>query len=241
MDPIEDYSDPVLNILAPNASEVESISLAGNITLSSPGVAPDGTVYICSHASDQAYLNILTPGSTTVQSVELEGEVADSTPTIASDGRVFVASYDDTQVYLNAYSPDTGSVLSIDLQGEFADASPGLLSDETVVLVSTDAIDASYVNFVGPTSATPDRVVTLGGSSALVCAPAISADNTVYVGSFGNVGVNLSVVTPGAAAPTTVALSGDDVFSSPSIGEDGTIYISSNDFGTGQAFLNIIR
>jgi outer membrane protein assembly factor BamB len=66
--------------------------------------------------------------------------------------------------------------------------------------------------------------------SSVFSSPAIGADGTVYVGSYGG---KLYAISPPANGTTGVLkwsfTAGNDVSSSPAIGADGTVYVASYD------------
>jgi len=71
----------------------------GDWVLSSPAIAPDGTIYV---GSEDYYLYALNPDGTLKWKFGT-GDYIDSSPAIAPDGTIYVGSYD---YYLYALNPD---------------------------------------------------------------------------------------------------------------------------------------
>ena len=189
----------------------------GDVVTSSPAIGEDGTVYCGSHDD---YVYALYPNNGTVKWKFKTGSWVHGSPTIGDDGTVYIGSDDG---YLYALYPNNGT-MKWQCQIGATWASPALDEEGTLYIGVWDKkFYAIYPNgtikwsfYIG------DRV---WGSSA-----AISADGTIYFGTS-----DISGSAPWAL--DIIALNSDGTekwrhfietsFSSPAIGEDGTVYIGS--------------
>ncbi len=139
--------------------------------LSSPAIAPDGTVYVGSNDQNVYALN----GSTGRKLWQYETEAGvTSSPAIGSDGTIYVGSVDHT---LYALKPVTGTLRwKFHTDGEIW-SSPAIGSDGTVYFGSDD--NRIYA-LNGNTGAKQWSYLTGG---AVDSSPAIAADGSICIGS----------------------------------------------------------
>lgn len=194
-----------------------STAAPGSI-VSSPAVAPDGTLYIgtqigtASSTSPGGQLFALNPSGAQkwVYSVP---DWIDSTPAVANDGTVYFGCWDGKLYALRS----DGSLRWAFSAGTFIASSPTLASDGTIYIGA-----ASNVVAVNPDG-------TLKWSFPVEdwvdSAPAVAPDGTIYFGSWDG---NIYAVNSNGSERWRYATD-DAIVSSPAIASDGTIYIGSRD------------
>lgn len=190
----------------------------GNI-LSSPSVAPDGSIYIgveigSSTATNPSGKLFALTASGTKKWEFTTPEWIDSSPAIGRDGTIYFGCWDGN---LYALNPDGSLKWKLSL-GAFVSASPAIGADGTVY------IGAGNGNFcaVDPNGTLKWIFPALYWIES---APAIAPDGTIYFGSDDN---NVYAIRPDGTEKWHHA-TGNDVVSSPAIGADGTVYIGSRD------------
>jgi len=182
----------------------------GGGVVSSPALAPDGTVYV---GSMDTKLYAIHPDGTLKWSYTTGGGVT-SSPAIAADGTVYVGSYDNK---LYAIHPD-GTLNWSYTTGSYVTSSPAIAADGTVYVGSWDQkLYAITPNGALKWSSTP--------MNSVLSSPAIRADGTVYIASIGS--LVYAIHPDGTLIWSYVLTPADKVSSSPAIGADGTVYIGS--------------
>jgi len=194
---------------------------------SDPAIGPDGTIYI---GSSDHYLYAMNPDGT-LKWRFLTGDWIKSHPSIASDGTIYFTAFDNTMYALN---PDGTLKWSFGYGGSGCNAVT-IASDGTLY-VAGDVIYALYPN------GTVRWKYTFGSSSEYNdhCSPAISADGTIYVGTFigQGSGGNIVAINPNGTEQWRKRIADDWVRSSPAIASDGTIYIGcASGFTTSSGYL----
>lgn len=192
----------------------------GSVVTSSPAIGDDGIVYVGSHDD---YVYAFYPDNGTVKWKFKTGNWVHGSPTIGDDGTIYIGSDDE---YLYALTPN--GTMKWRLQIGATWASPSLDENGTLYIGVWQkrfyAINPNgtkkWTYYLGD----KDRV---WGSTA-----AISADGTIYFGTSDISGT-------GPWAHDIVALNPDGSekwrkfietsFSSPAIGEDGTVFIGSEE------------
>lgn len=196
------------------------------IGFSAPALGADGGVFV---AADSLYA--LNNDGTVRWTRFGSTEDIRATPTIGADGTVYFAA---RNVPLTALDPVTGDVIwSEDLgtNGHVYGA-PALGADGTIY-VATEACVLYAVSAAG--TILWDFDATLGGSScAMRGSPAVGADGTIYVGTTDRLPRPVMfALRPNGSVRWTflpsdlsieIAAANSDIFSSPAIGNDGTLY-----------------
>jgi outer membrane protein assembly factor BamB len=197
---------------------------------SDPAIADDGTIYI---GSLDSYLYALYPNGTLRWRFKTGDRIYGS-PSIADDGTVYIGSSWDS--YLYAIYPNNGT-LKWKYGGAGTPNNPSIGSDGTIYASYLYHLLALYPNgtlkwdfYIGN-----NRFI---GKSA----PAISADGTIYfgihLGTPGNSdGGEIIALNPDGTERWRKKIAQKWVESSPSIAEDGTVYIgSTNNIDTGYLY-----
>ncbi len=197
-----------------------SSNVTGNI-LSSPAVAPDGTVYIGAEVGainspvTSGRLFALNPNGTSKWSGPVVvPDWIDSTPTTAPDGTIYFGCWDGN---LYALRPDGTQKWKVPL-GAYISAAAAIGADGTIYVGTGDG-DLCAVN---PDGSEKWRFPTLFWIDA---APAIAPDGTIYFGSLDNM---FYAVNPDGSEKWRYT-TGNDIASSPAIAADGTVYVGSRD------------
>ena len=200
---------------------------------SAPAIAGDGTIYV---AGDRLYA-FRPDGSPRWTALAPTGEAWKNAPVIGRDGTVYFVTHN---VPLTALDPDTGAVrwqrsLGVD---DHCLASPAIGADGTLYV-------ATQPGLVYAVSAAGDLrwqfdIASAGFTGYLRSSPAVDADGAIYFGlNGGSPSSALFALTPGGAVrwifqpgdlPADVPRDHFDVYSSPAIGSDGTVYFGQ-EFG----------
>ena len=191
--------------------------LTGNWIFSDPAIGPDGTIYI---GSSDHYLYAMNPNGT-LKWRFLTGDIVKSHPSIASDGTIYFTSFDDKTYALN---PDGTLKWSVGYCGSGCN-SVTIASDGTLYIAG-NVLYALYPN------GTVRWCFQFEGDEYVDhSSPAISADGTIYVGTFiGDWnGGNTVAINPNGTEQWRQRIGIDYVRSSPAIASDGTVYIGSAD------------
>ena len=201
--------------------------------ISSPALAPDGTIYI---GNGNVYSSIsgvagafysVSPSGTT-NWVFRPSTVVMASPAIGPDGAIYVPCADG-KLYALAANGSTNWVFRTG--GRFL-TSPAVAGDGTIYVGSvSNFFNKLYaVRPNGTTNwASSLGAVPLAGAapeSVQLSSPAIGRDGTIYVGSLDG---HLYSLSP-SGATNWVAPLGAATYSSPGIGPDGTVYIGADDY-----------
>ncbi len=189
----------------------------GNSITSDPAIGDDGTVYI---GSQDNYLYALWPNGTLHWRYQTGSSIM-GPPSIADDGTIYIASWDD---YLYALWPN-GTMKWRHPIGVGAAINPSIASDGTIYIGYNDFY-AIYPNGTRRWTFDLGSQRHIQGSS-----PAISDNGIIYVGvEIGkNAGGEIIAINPNGTERWRKRIADEWVHSSPSIGEDGTVYIGSGD------------
>ncbi len=178
--------------------------------LSSPAIAPDGTVYVGSH---DHHLYAITSDGTLKWSFTT-GFVVQSAPALDADGTVHFASVDHKVYAVRA----DGTLKWMFTTGAYVYSSPAIGLDGTVYVGSDD----HKLYALNPNGIEKWAFVTGYNISS---SPAVGPDGTIYVGSGDH---NVYAINPDGTQKWAFT-TGDQVASSPAVGADGTIYVGSDD------------
>lgn len=173
---------------------------------SSPAIGPDGIIYVGSLDGNVYALN---PDGTLKWKFKTQN-IIKSSPAIGSDGTIYIGSYDGN---LYAINPDGTEKWEFYI-GSYINSSPVIGSDRTVYIGSDDG-NLYAINPDG----TKEWVYPISLYSAL----AICSDGTIYVSSMDD---NLYALNPDGTEKWRFTTRGS-IYASPTIGFDGTVYISS--------------
>jgi outer membrane protein assembly factor BamB len=220
--------------------------------VSSPALAPDGTIYV---GSGNNTLYAMNPDGT-LKWEYATGASLGASPAIGSDGTIYEGSV-DRQFY--AINPD-GTLKWIAPTKSVFTSSPAIGADGTIYAAGTYLDKTIYCsNSTSPVTAQGGALYAIAPngtikwifplSGAVHSSPAVAADGTIYVGSDGDFGIDradpcnpnspytpidsspkypvnghLYAVNPDGSLKWDKGMPGD-VHSSPSIAQDGTVYV----------------
>lgn len=207
--------------------QTEPEDLSHRISLSSPAMAKDGTVYYGDHGG---WLRAISSDGTPLWSFPTE-EYIRAAPAIGEDGTIYFGSYDGVFYALN---PD-GSVKWSYATGANIDSPAAIAPDGTIYFGSSNA-QVYALNPDGTEKWVSDKLVK---GSQFFTSPALGHDGTLYVGTNGMTPVGTSQSLQEASYPL-IALSPDGdtrwefsvphwIRSAPAVVSDGTIYFGSWD------------
>jgi outer membrane protein assembly factor BamB/subtilisin family serine protease len=185
----------------------------GDIIWTAPALAADGTIYF---KSDDGHLYALNPDGTQKWKAPVAG-VTYSSPVVGADGTVYIAAAGDSA--LLALNPDGTPKWRAPL-GATVFATPALGADGTIYLGNYDGRFFAL---------RPDGTVRwqFDTGSPLSGSAAIDARGVVYFGSYDK---KLYALDGATGAKKWDYATGDIIRSTaPVLGDDGTIYIGSDD------------
>jgi len=140
---------------------------------------------------------------------------------IGEDGTLYFGDY---SWYVYALHPD-GSLKWKYKTGGAITSAPALAEDGTLYIGAWD----DYLHAVYSTNGTR-KWVFYANDANIDCAPTIAPDGTIYIGTLSSLGYGnkLYAVNPNGTEKWRFQ-TGSDVFSSPALGDDGTIFFGSHD------------
>jgi len=197
-----------------NGEEQWSFQTGARI-FSSPAIGRDGTVYI---GSSDGFLYALNPDGQQKWRFPTAAPVLGS-PALAWDGTIYIGSADQV---LYAITPD-GSLKWSYFTGGLIDASPVIGADGTVYVASGD----HWFYALNPSGRAEDRIkwrTSLGAPSASTAA--IRADGVIIVGADGG---RVRAFNAEDGSVRWFLQTEDDIYSSPAIARDGSIFVGSTD------------
>ena len=200
---------------------------------SAPTVASDGTVYVAAGA----LYAIRADG--TLKWTRFDPAVEDlrNAPVIGADGTLYFVYHN---IPLTALDPDVGHTLwSLDLGvNDHVFASPAIGADGTIYVATQPCI--VYAVSPGGTLLWTFDTGSIGYACTMRSSPAVARDGSIYLGTNGGSpsSVFLALSANGtlkwrfepADLPPDVPSSHFDIYSSPTIGSDGTVYFGQ-EFG----------
>ncbi len=195
--------------------------ITDHVVYSSPAIGDDGTIYCGSHDSN---LYALYPNNGSLKWKYQTGDWVARGPSIADDGTIYFGSWDG---YLYAVYPN--GTLKWKTTGEYhASTTPVTAPDGTIY------IGYEYLAAINPDDGSvkwafdPGPYTTIRGGN-----PCISAEGTIFFGThIGETdGGELIAVNPDGTEKWRIMLANDWIWSAPAIGEDGTIYVGSENDG----------
>lgn len=187
----------------------------GDVILSSPAIGRDGTIYV---GSSDRHLYAITPDGQLKWRFATGGVVLGS-PAIAWDGTVYIGSTDQTLYALNA----DGSLKWSHFTNGIIDASPVVGADGTVYFASGDA----FFYALNPEGRNTERVRWRRDMRAVSASTAaVRGDGVIIVGADDG---NVRAFNPEDGEVRWTFKAEEEIFSSPSVGPDGAIYVGSLD------------
>ncbi len=186
------------------------VALPVNRTLSSPALAPDGTVYLGTLSGE---LRAYTPTGKVKWRFKAGLEIK-SSPAVGADGTVYFGSRDR-----NAYAVSAAGKLKWKFAtGAWVDASPAIAEDGTIYFGSHD----KNIYALTPNGKLKWK---FDAGGLIASSPAIAADGTIYFGSHDK---NFYALTPAGKLKWKFA-TGGPIDASPTLARDGTVYFTSTD------------
>jgi outer membrane protein assembly factor BamB len=187
-----------------------------------PAIGRDGTIYV--HTRVVGDLKAVTPDGQLKWKIS-SGIFSCCSPAIGRDGTIYVGG-------LNAVNPNgtlKWSFTAHSEYSEFAASSPAIGHDGTIYVGYRNSIFLGYRNYGAPTHL---YAVTSGGQlrwsfekKGGLGSPVVSADGTIYVGSWDN---HLYAVNPNGKQKWAFTTD-TKVTSAPALGRDGTVYVGCED------------
>jgi outer membrane protein assembly factor BamB len=188
----------------------------GDAVTSDPAIGDDGTVYI---GSCDNYLYALWPNGTLRWRFKTKDWIQGH-PSIADDDTIYIGSFDDN---LYALYPN-GTMKWKCGVGPGTETNPSLADDGTIY-VGSNRLYAIYPNGTRKWAFNPGSERFIAHSS-----PAVSAEGAIYFGT--NIGETsggeIIAVNPNGTERWRKRIADEWVDSSPSIAEDGTVYVGSS-------------
>ncbi|HEV2695164.1 MAG TPA: PQQ-binding-like beta-propeller repeat protein [Verrucomicrobiae bacterium] len=202
-----------LPAVADDTNEIKhswSLELGVGFNLSSPAIAPDGTIY---QGTFIGRMLAISPEGRVQWNYRIGHEIK-SSPAIGSDGTIYFGCRDRN---FYALTP-AGKLKWKFATGAWVDSSPGIGMDGTLYFGSWDK---SFY------ALTPDGQLKwkFATSNLITVSPAIAADGTIYFGSHDKY---FYALAPDGTSKWKF-LTGAEIDASPAIGADGTVYFSSTD------------
>jgi len=212
-------SNGYINALYPNGT-LKWRYRTGLDIYSSPAIGTDGIVYCGSHDHK---LYAINPNNGTVKWNFNTGNWVHGSPTIGIEGTVYIGSDDG---FLYALNPENGSMIWKTNVGSML-AAPALDEDGTLYFgVWESAFKAVYPNGTIKWSFNLGNQNGVWGSSA-----AISADGSIYFGTFLNEGTgggDIIALNLSGTEKWRSRIGSSFIWSSPAIAKDGTVYIGAD-------------
>ena len=220
--------DRILHALNPDGTEkwafrlpTPRVNTNGVFTgiFSSPALGPDGSIYF--GAEDQ-YLYSLHPETGKANWAFLTGDAIYSDPAIGPDGAIYVGSY-DTNLY--AINPD-GTEKWRFQAGDQIFSDPVLGPDGSIYF----GCDDGKLYALNPDGSKKWDFSPAPGAKGIIASPVIAGDGTLYHAvnwsPLACCRYRLYAVNPDGTKKWEF-LTGREMWSSPALGPDGTIYIGS--------------
>lgn len=189
----------------------------GGYIVSSPAVAPNGTLYV---GTQDNHLYAINPNGS-LRWRFATGDWVDATPALAPDGTIYIGSWDGKLYALRDEGTAARKLWEFSTgANNYIYSSPALAADGTIYFGAGDA------NFY---ALRPDGSLkwTFPAGDWIDSSPALGANGLIYYGSWdGNV---YALRDDGTAAREVWRFAaGAPVLTSPALGRDGTVYIAAN-------------
>jgi outer membrane protein assembly factor BamB len=213
--------------------DINPTGVTTEVGQSAPAIGTDGTVYV---GGDQLYA-IRPDGSLKWRAFEPTNEARRNSPVVGRDGTVYFVYHN---VPLTALDPDSGSVIWSCPLGvnDHCFASPAIGADGTLYVATQPGI----VYAVSPAGRIDweFNISSAGFRGVLRSSPAVDTDGAIYFGiNYGDPCSALFALNRDGSVrwifqpsdlPADVPPDHFDIYSSPAIGSDGTVYFGQ-EFG----------
>ena len=185
---------------------------AGDYIFTSPAIGQDGTVY---STSNDRHLYAFYPNNGTMKWRYGTGDCG--SPTIGDDGTIYIASWNG---YLLAVNPDGTEKWKSNIDGG-SGKTPSIAQDGTIY-IGGEQFYAIYPNGTRKWTYDPGQFYDVTSLTN-----AISCDGTIYFGISNETGAGgyIIAIDSNGNEKWREWIHDEHVYSSPAIGEDGTIYI----------------
>lgn len=217
-------TDKNVYALEPDGTQVWAYTTGGDLSMSSPALGPDGTVYIGSAYDPADFITIdgtlyaIKPDGT-LNWATPTGAVIWSSPTLAPDGTVYFGAVTGFMSgAVAALNPDGTLKWAYNVEGE-VQGSPALAEDGTVYIGDRGSNLYAF---------TPDGELKWQNGYGGAGSPCIGGDGMIYVGGFTKYGIY--AIDPATGALVWELPTGQSVVGSPSLAPDGTLYVGCSDF-----------
>lgn len=213
--------------------DVNPTRVVSEVGLCAPAIGEDGTVYV---GGDRLYA-IRPDGTMKWAAFEPTYEARFNSPVIGRDGTVYFVYHN---IPLTALDPQTGQILWSCPLGvnDHCFSSPAIASDGTIYAATQPGIIYA-VSSAGQIVWQFD-IASVGFTGFVRCSPAVDAEGTIFFGlnsgspasalfALNSNGTVKWIFEPGDQ-PQDTPLDHFDIYSSPAIGSDGTIYFGQ-EFG----------
>ncbi len=218
--------DHRLYAIYPNGSQKWNISTGDEISYSSPSIGVDGTIYIGSVNTTKQNFFAINPNGTKKWGLKTQGPVI-SSPAVDENGTIYIGS--GQKMY--AINPG-GSIKWSYQTGDLIIASPVIGPKGRLYVGSLDG-NIYALNKEGDWIWNYKFSGDIAGE--ILSTPAITDDGTIYVGtdqgSTGGYLVALSQEGGTRSVKWSLHREGLDMFPSPSVSADGTIYMGGSGCG----------
>jgi outer membrane protein assembly factor BamB len=174
------------------------------------------------HTGRSPYSTANNPG---IEKWRFECDWMRDTPIISDDGTIYVGGgYNDIPWYLIAINPNGTLKWRFKTDGLILGSSPAINENGTIYVGSWD----SYLYAIFPNGTLKWKFSTNGAN--IFSSPAIDEDGIIYFGDLGDFGYNSKIyaVNPNGTEKWHYTIN-NRIYSDPCIGDDGTIYIGSDD------------
>ncbi|MCB1217143.1 PQQ-binding-like beta-propeller repeat protein [bacterium] len=197
-------------IIGPQTNNELWTFTTGDQVQSSPTIAADGTIYVCSQDNS---LYAINPDGSLAWSYATGDSITRCAPAVAADGTIYVCGLDNK---LHAVNPD-GSGKWTYTSGNDIISGPVIDMNNRIYFGSRD----DMVHCVNPDGSLAWSYLT--GNEIRGCI-ALGRDGSVYAASQDE---NLYAITPNGNLKWTASI-GQQQLQSPLVGADGNIYISAS-------------
>jgi outer membrane protein assembly factor BamB len=192
-----------------------------------PAIGLDGTLYVSADA-----LYALFPDGTRKWRFQADWGCRAS-PAIGPDGTIYVMGGQDKLFAVNPNGTQKW-MFALEYSWEMSFASPAVDTDGTIYIAAEDS-DSGFLYAVNQNGTQKWRYTVIGDYRVLRSSPAIAPDGTIYVGTkSGGSGfpAQLLALNPDGTLKWAfnvpqVHQTADDIYCSPAVGADGTIYFGA--------------
>jgi len=190
----------------------------GDFVLSSPAMAPDGTLYF---GSRDKRIYAIKPGptqaTTSLKWSFVTGDWVDSSPAVGPDGTIYVGSWDG-KLYALRDDGTRATKLWEYATGSFIVSSPAVGADGTIYVGAGD----SNLHAIQPGGTVK---WTFPAGDWVDSSPVVGPDETIYFGSWDG---SVYAVDANGVQKWKVTTEGG-IVGAPALAADGTVYVASRD------------